>query len=189
MTFKCASSFQREKESGAFELLLVTPLTERKILGGRLKAVGSYYSLAVVTLVACAVAGRLVLVSGRFSETALTSVVMFLSVTASLLSVPICGLFFALRCKTFMRALLWTAGVAILLPPCVWYAFNGFVWMNARTGQGTIGAMSVQVHEFLKVAWWPVLLAVLLYHSLIAWWCRRESIAVLERRELGTAWS
>jgi ABC-type transport system involved in cytochrome c biogenesis permease component len=83
MTFKCASSFQREKESGAFELLLVTPLTERRILGGRLQAVASYYSLAVVTLVACAVAGRLVLVSGRFSETALTSVVMFLSVTAS----------------------------------------------------------------------------------------------------------
>ena len=184
MTFKCASSFQREKESGAFELLLVTPLTERKILGGRLKAVASYYSLAVVTLVACALAGRLVLVSSRFSETDLTSVVLFLSTAASIFSVPICGLFFALRCKTFIRALLWTAGVAILLPPCVWYAFNGFVWMNARSGQGMIGAMAMQVHEFLKVAWWPVLLVVFLYHLLLAWWCRRESIAVLERREL-----
>jgi hypothetical protein len=58
--------------------------------------------------------------------------------------------------------------------------------MNARSGQGPIGAMAMQVHELLKVAWWPVLLAVLLYHLLIVWWCRRESIAVLERRELGS---
>jgi hypothetical protein len=188
MTFKCSSSFQREKESGAFELLLVTPLTERNILGGRLSAVASYYSFAIVTLVACALAGVWLLVPAtRIDESDLTSAVMFLSVCASLVSVPICGLFFALRCKTFIRALLWTAGVAILAPLCVWYAFNGFVWMNARTGQGTIGVMAVQVHEILKLAWWPVLLSVILYHVFISWWCRQESVRVLERREFGTA--
>jgi ABC-type dipeptide/oligopeptide/nickel transport system permease component len=115
----------------------------------------------------------------------LNASVLFLSIVGSLLSVPHCGLYFALRCKTFIRALMWTAGVAILLLPSIWYVFTGNLWMHARTGRGPIGAIAMQLHDVLQVAWWAVLLLVIAYHAMIAWWFRGQSIALLERRELG----
>jgi ABC-type transport system involved in multi-copper enzyme maturation permease subunit len=43
LALSAASSFQKERESGAFELLLVAPFTERSLVEGRLQAVWSYY--------------------------------------------------------------------------------------------------------------------------------------------------
>lgn len=85
LTLKCASSFQREKESGAFELLLVTPLTDKKIVAGRLSAIASYYGLAVFTLAACGFFGLTWAQTYSYYEYELSSAVYLFSVCASLI--------------------------------------------------------------------------------------------------------
>lgn len=180
LTFKCSSSFQLEKESGAFELLLVTPLTENKLISARLYAVVNYYALTLLMLAACALLGVYWLLPSNYEHAQLSFAVNLTSICASVISVPVCGLFFALRCKTFLSALLWTAGIAILAPICFWSAFSGLLWMYTRTGQSP---MALLVENTLRTFWWPVLLGIAGYHLLVALLCYRASVVLLRSRE------
>ncbi len=180
LTFKSSSSFQNEKESGAFELLLVTPLTEQKLVTGRLRAVASYYALTVILLGTLGLFGFSWSQPNLYHENDLSPAVNFLSLTASLISVPITGLYFALRSRTFLNALIWTGATAVLIPICLCFAFNGLVWMQARHSPT---AMAIQMR--LREVWWPVLLAVISYHLLLAAFCLRATITLLRKREFG----
>jgi ABC-type Na+ efflux pump permease subunit len=179
LTFKSSSSFHREKESGAFELLLVTPLTARQIVTGRLRAVASYYGLTVFLIAAFGLYG-LTWTHSPWFEDPLAAAVNILSVGSSIVSVPICGLFFALRYNTFLPALLWTAGVAILAPIFVWTAFNGILWYTAVRIQWPLAML---LYQTLREIWWPVLLVVAAYHIFISCHCARASVRLLKRRE------
>jgi ABC-type transport system involved in multi-copper enzyme maturation permease subunit len=180
LTFKASSSFQSEKESGAFELLLVTPFTEKKLVAGRLRAVASYYSLTLFTLVTLGLLGFTWAGTDYFDNNQLSRAANYTSITASLISVPVCGLYFALRSRTFMASLLWTAGAALFAPICLWGAFNGLTWMAATQGQSPIAAY---IQEQLRVNWWPVILGLLLYHVVVTSVSLRASLRLLSTRE------
>ena len=180
LTFKCSSSFQQEKESGAFELLLVTPLTESKLISARLYAVVNYYALTVLMLAVCALLGVYWLLPSNYENAQLSFAVNLTSICASLISVPVCGLFFALRSKTFLFALSWTAGVAIFAPICLWSAFRGLLWMYTRNGQSSVALI---LESALRIFWWPVLLGIVTYHLLVAFLSHRAAIDLLRTRE------
>jgi ABC-type transport system involved in multi-copper enzyme maturation permease subunit len=118
-------SFQREKENGAFELLLVAPFTETSLISGRLRAVWSFYTpvwLAFVLLVAVTQAQGFDWYdtdpyssfgdSYGYNRAAATVVSLFLST----ITIPMAGLYFALRLKHFLPALLATAFAGFVVP-------------------------------------------------------------------------
>ena len=181
LTFKSSSSFQQEKESGAFELLLVTPLTEANLLGARLKAVTSYYAPAVLLLLLFSYAG---LNSSNYynysGERNLTDIVILFSLLGSIVSVPLCGLVFALRLRNFLPALLATAGAAIFVPLCVWFAFSGLLWMAAGRAYP---AFAVRLNQGLENCWWPVLVALLFYHGIVTVIAYRSTKTILRTRQ------
>jgi len=185
LTLKSSSSFQSEKESGAFELLLVTPLTEKKLLSARLAAVASYYFLPVSMLIVFGLSGLFVTqLSSYVDQSQLSVAVNLLSLCLCIVSAPICGLYFSLRHRTFLPALLWTSGVAVLLPMCVWSALNGLLWMANSRGEPDA---AVYVYRLLHDTWTPVLLAVVLYHFLIAAQCYSGTLALLGSRHFASA--
>ncbi len=164
MTLKSSSSFQQEKETGAFELLLVTPLTEREIVAGRLNAVANYYWLPLILLWAFTLLGLTPRAWAQrslpFSDDNLTGIINLLSLSLSFFSVPVCGLFFALRTRTFAGALLWTAGLAVLAPIFFSMAFQAFI----------------------SDEWW-VWVAIVLYHLGLVRIFRGETHQLLRKRE------
>lgn len=184
MTFKSSSSFQREKESGAFELILVTPFTERKLWAARLRAVASYYGLPVFLLIGLGLYGLTwVQTPFYYDYPQLSAAVNFTTLSASIVSVPVTGLYFALHCRSFLAALLWTAGIAVLGPICLWSAFHGLLWMAASTRQQDF---AMALYEFIRSNWWPVLLAVTFYHITVIVLSGKAAIRLLHEREFIT---
>ena len=180
LTLKSSSSFQREKESGAFELLLVTPLSEREIVGGRLRAVASYYLPTLFTLGLLGVVGLSFALSPFYFESSHSGFALnFTMLAGSLFSIPVCGLFFALYCKRFFPALLWTGGLGIIAPACLWSALNGMVWYVSTR----LGVSPVALSNAFHFAIWPVLLGVVAYHSALVIYFRRATIKLLRDRQ------
>jgi ABC-type transport system involved in multi-copper enzyme maturation permease subunit len=126
-----SSSFQREKENGAFELLLVAPFSEEKLIWGRIRAVWSYYKpagMVFLLFIVAALSGdnRLFAVDEAFR-------LHLISIGASAVTVPVVGLYFALARKNFLVILTSTAFFAIFLPYFSWDVFQGFVWFLRNT--------------------------------------------------------
>ena len=178
LTFKSASSFQREKESGAFELLLVTPLTETRLVNGRLRAVASYYAPPLLLITFFALYALVWAQPSNYQEGNLSLAANITSICASLFSVPACGLYFALRCRTFLPALLGTAGLAILAPLCLWSAFQGLLWMGVRNQLG----VALLLEDALRNFWWPVLIVLASYHLLLTLLFWRAAVRLLRSR-------
>ncbi len=180
VTLKSSSSFSLEKENGAFELILVTPMTEVKLVLGRLLAVAAYYAPIVFVLLILGLYGLSWSEPGIWAgEFELSSAVRFLSVCASIVSVPVCGLYFALRCRGFLPALLWTAGLAILVPICLWTAFDGLTWY---TGARLQWWLATALMHSLREVWWPVLLTVAVYHLALVFRYSRATLDLLRGR-------
>jgi ABC-type transport system involved in cytochrome c biogenesis permease component len=184
MTLKSSSSFQREKECGAFELLLVTPMTEGEIVRGRLRAVASYYAPMVVLLAVVGTYGYKWMESGGDEALQLSAIVNFTSMVGSLFSVPAAGLLFALRYRNFFPALLWTAGTAVLAPICFWAAFNGMLWYAAMR---TYWPPAILLEQTLRTTWWPVIVVVAAYHVFLAVAAGVSSIRILRQRNFASA--
>ena len=177
LAFKSSSSFQQEKESGAFELLLVTPLIESNLLGARLKAVAAYYAPAMLLLLFFSYAA---LNWFNYDYSDQKGAVMLTTLLGSIMSVPLCGLVFAFRCRNFLPALLSTVGIAIFLPLCLWFAFSGLLWMASGRGHP---AFAVRLDQALDNHWWPVLLALIFYHVAVAIVAYRATKTILESRQ------
>jgi ABC-type transport system involved in multi-copper enzyme maturation permease subunit len=101
LALSAAGSFRRERESGVLELLLVSPLREKQIVLGRLKGLWSLFIPSFLLILFIAVYFRYLLPSDDNYTPASASIVAFLSV-------PIVGLYFSLRCQTFINAAIWT---------------------------------------------------------------------------------
>lgn len=179
LTFKTCGSFQTEKESVAFELLLVTPFTEAKLYKARLRAVASYFWPIVATLAIFGSWGF------TWAQTHLyhTDFLPFLSpyfnsLLLSLLTIPITGLYFALRANTFLPALLWTAALAFAGPLGIWYAIDGLAWMLARRGLwlGHLLRQTIESGSALAI------LFVLAYHLTLAILTARAALTLLRTR-------
>ncbi|HUS34187.1 MAG TPA: ABC transporter permease subunit [Verrucomicrobiae bacterium] len=187
LTLKSSSAFQNEKETGAFELILVTPLTETKLFTARLIAVASYYALPLVMLAACALIGLYGTEPSPYAEPdRLIPAMNLTSLCASFISVPICGFYFAIYCRGFMPALFSTAGLAILLPLCIWMAFSGLIWMGATRVQPPID-LALRLQNTLQTTWWPALSAMTLYHLTVATLCARATIHILRARHFSAS--
>lgn len=179
VAFKSAGSFHDEKETGAFELLLVTPLTEKKLLCSRLLAVADYYKAALVLLTVLDAAFVYVL-WGHSYDAPSGKVLILTSLTASLATSPICGLFFALRSKTFLAALLWTIGVAVAGPLGLWLSFYGSLdWL----AQNIEFSLATLLKEILVNYWQVSVIGVLLIHLAVAVFCLRRTLKMLLNRQ------
>ncbi len=120
LSFSAAGSFRRERETGALELILVTPIRERQLIWGRLRGLWSQFLPAAVFAIGLYAwldheAASMVWWWRRPEETAARALILA-ALASTFLCVPIIGLYFSLRRKTFLVAWLSTVGTAVVLP-------------------------------------------------------------------------
>lgn len=108
MAFSAAWSFRRERQSGALELVLVTPLQARHLIGGRIWGLWCHFFPAVALL----------LFLWMFNPFYMPRrhIWMFWCFCASFLTVPVIGLHFSLTRLHFLAAWLLTSAIGVWLP-------------------------------------------------------------------------
>jgi ABC-type transport system involved in multi-copper enzyme maturation permease subunit len=124
-----AGSLRRERESGVIELLLVSPLSPEQIIGGRLRGISGQFLPAAVLLFGSWLwllhAFKGVFLEDRHIARGLVELWMFV---ITLLTLPVAGLYFSLRCRMFIVALFWTAVMAVALPWLAAFASVMLAW-------------------------------------------------------------
>jgi ABC-type transport system involved in multi-copper enzyme maturation permease subunit len=115
LTFSATASFREELETGAFELLLVTPLRERQIIAGRVRGLWRQFLPAVVVYGL----GSIYLASGWTDrEYARQAWFALPSTISGYCALPFIGLYFSVRRWNFFVA--WLAACLVgLLPGAV----------------------------------------------------------------------
>ena len=120
IAMSAAGSFQRERETGLLELLLVSPLGESTILWGRLRGLWGQFLPAVALLL-----GIWFYFSSFLQDATQVEVLMFHA--TSFATLPIVGLYFSLRCRGFVAAFLATLALG-LFAPLVLPVLLAFAW-------------------------------------------------------------
>ena len=120
LTFSATSSFREELETGAFELLLVTPLRERQIIAGRVRGLWRQFLPAILVYGS----GSIYLATGWSNGDLAGQAWQSLARTlAGFCTLPLIGLYFSVRRWNFFAA--WLAACVIgLLPVAVARAFG-----------------------------------------------------------------
>jgi ABC-type transport system involved in multi-copper enzyme maturation permease subunit len=108
IAISAAGSFRRERETGVLELLLISPLNEAQIISGRLRGLWGQFLPAFATLFV------LWIYLNSFLERSHPETILFH--LSTFLSLPMIGLYFSLRCRNFLTALLLTLSAGLLLP-------------------------------------------------------------------------
>ncbi|MEW6161607.1 MAG: ABC transporter permease subunit [Verrucomicrobiota bacterium] len=108
MAFSAANSFRAERQTGALELMLVTPLTPRQLIGGRLWGLWGQFLPAAAVLICVTGLFPIVDVDRRINLA-----VLF---TIAYVTLPIIGLFFSIQRWHFLVAWLATCVSGLLLP-------------------------------------------------------------------------
>src|SRR6266478_3269308 len=112
LTFSATGSFREELETGAFELLLVTPLRERQIIAGRVRGLWRQFLPAILVYGS----GSIYLASGWSDGDLAGQAWRALARTmAGFCTLPLIGLYFSVRRWNFFAA--WLAACAIGLVP------------------------------------------------------------------------
>jgi ABC-type transport system involved in multi-copper enzyme maturation permease subunit len=112
-----AGSFQRERETGVLELLLVSPLEPRRILAGRLRGVWEQFLPALTLL-----AGGWLYLSSGWQKQALWSnpfyfdAVSFVGMLVGFVAMPVIGSYCALRFRHHSGAIIATLVVGLFVP-------------------------------------------------------------------------
>jgi len=117
-----AGSFQRERETGVLELLLVSPVGEGAIISGRLRGLWGQFLPAVALLLGVWFYFFSLLQNPEDDQAILFHAITFLTL-------PIIGLYFSLRCRNFISALICTLIVGLLLPLVAPPALSLFTWL------------------------------------------------------------
>jgi ABC-type transport system involved in multi-copper enzyme maturation permease subunit len=131
-----AGSFQRERENGVMELLLVSPMTTGQIIGGRLRGLWGQFLPAMGLQV-----GLWIYFSQKlFNAENSNSIVFF---CGSCFVLPVIGLFYSLRRKNFINAWLSTLAAGFFLPIAVLSVLN--VVFRIFLGSGFFGAPRVDL--------------------------------------------
>ena len=113
MAYVAAGSFRRERETGALELILVTPLSERHIIFGRLRGLWGQFLPTFLLWVAV-----VLYLSTALHDWQVANVLRF---AALYLLVPVVGLYFSLRCRFALLAWIATLTVCFALPQMLWW--------------------------------------------------------------------
>jgi ABC-type transport system involved in multi-copper enzyme maturation permease subunit len=104
-----SGSFRRERETGVLELLLVAPLSTHQIIWARLRAIWGQFAPASLTF----------LLLWLYVSTFIPNEAQgggIVSVFVTLFTIPAIGLYFSLRCKGFIAALVWTLICGVAMP-------------------------------------------------------------------------
>lgn len=113
IAYVASGSFRRERETGALELILVTPLSERHIIVGRLRALWSQFLPAFAIWIVV-----VLYLSTALKDWNPENLTRF---TASYLIVPVIGLYFSLRSRFVLLSWLATLVCCFVVPPLVWW--------------------------------------------------------------------
>ena len=110
MAVNASTSFRRERETRVLELLLVSPLSESQIILGRLRGLWGQFLPSMALLLG----GWMYLsVALNHLHREFYSIVF---IAAAFTTVPVIGLYFSLRCRNFLTALIWTVLVGLIAP-------------------------------------------------------------------------
>jgi len=109
-----AGSFRRERETGVLELLLIAPLREWQIIGGRLRGLWGQFLPAISLLVALWFFS-----ASAWGDEGFNNLAFLLFYVLLLASLPVIGLYFSLAKAHFMSAFLWTLLFGVALPIAV----------------------------------------------------------------------
>ncbi len=138
MAVTASGSFRRERETGVLELLLVSPLSARQIINGRLRGLWGQFLPTVLALLLIwgylnfSLSG---LSTGYGSNAGVysNSLVGMMYFLVSFVIIPVIGLYFSVRCRHYLVALLLTIGVAMVLPILLSAISQ---WLSVRAGFG-----------------------------------------------------
>lgn len=130
MAVTAAGSFRRERETGVLELLLVSPLTVRQIINGRLRGIWGQFLPSILLLLGLWLYFLTILrgtywsgMSGALGDVGGFAVLFGV--------IPVLGLYFSLRCRHYLLALVLTILFAMVLPALL--AALG-QWLLSRAG-------------------------------------------------------
>jgi ABC-type transport system involved in multi-copper enzyme maturation permease subunit len=155
LAMSAAGSFRRERESGVMELLLVTPLTVGQIVNGRLRGIWSQFLPAlllfvVVQFFVVSIARWNPWNSGVSTEGAL----LLWLLGSAMLTLPVIGLYFSLRCRLHITAVVAALVVGVALPAAA-------TWV-----MGLINSLTLGLERPLLFQWaFPVALMVFIWVS------------------------
>ncbi len=112
IAYVAAGSFRRERETGALELILVTPLSERQIISGRLRGLWSQFLPTFLLWMAVVIYLSTAMPSWRPVE--------LIEFTVAYFIVPVVGLYFSLQNRFVLLAWLLTLAVCFAVPHVIW---------------------------------------------------------------------
>ena len=124
IAYVAAGSFRRERETGALELILVTPLNERQIISGRLRGIWSQFLPAFAVWIAIVV----YLYSWQQNWNPANLFRFAIAYTV----VPVIGLYFSLRSRFVLLSWFATLAAVFALPQFAWSAFCHFASASMR---------------------------------------------------------
>ena len=113
LAYTAASSFRRERQNGAFELILVSPMARNDIIAGRLRAIRAQFFPAAFVLFLPWPWLATLMGDNRLESLALLQCAF---IWATYWSLPIVGLYFALGSRSFLKALLNTCVFGLAVP-------------------------------------------------------------------------
>jgi ABC-type transport system involved in multi-copper enzyme maturation permease subunit len=159
MAFVAAGSFRRERETGALELILITPLREREIIFGRLRglwlqflpAFALWLAAELYIIFVCAEWGVWASAEQPFAE-GLEAYLFRLAVVGPFLCLPAIGLYFSLRLRNVLLA--WAATIGVWLA-AHWFAeANWWFWSSSRFDLGVRWLETTVLLAFAAVLLW-----------------------------------
>ena len=165
LAFVAAGSFRRERQTGALELILVTPMQVRDVIVGRLKGIWNQFLPA--TLVFMAAIWSIRDYSGFSMGSAEPSSILPL-VIICFITIPVFGLYFSLQRNSFIIALLMTcltAAAPLFIPLIV---LGLIVGMSRAVVASPLPPNVPQLDEF-SVLWMLIgqlILGWLMFHRL-----------------------
>jgi ABC-type Na+ efflux pump permease subunit len=143
MTVSAAGSFQRERETGVLELLLVSPLSVGQIIGGRLRGLWGQYFPALILLL-----GVWTYLAGLFPEPERDwGMIQFYC--SAFLALPVIGLYCSLRRRNFISAFLFTVFLGLAVPFGLKAVLNWFTGVFLGVGNDAAYYFSDSILERL----------------------------------------
>ena len=116
LAVSAAGSFRRERECGMLELLLVAPLREWQILGGRVRGLWAQFLPAFVLLLCLWLYCSTFLRPSSAPSNTPSEWRSILFFAGTFLTLPVIGLYFSLLKRGFVGAFLWTLLAGVALP-------------------------------------------------------------------------